>query len=141
MAHRGTALRRFRGRQQSVPVPEKFGPEKVLVSVWEKFGTGNFPGIWYWYRRIPRNFLLFGWYRYRYGKKLVSEKKYQYRYWKNKKLFSKEVPVPEKFGPGKKYRYWKTFWVPSHSGRQCHRLPICFLTSDLTNSETVAVTL
>ena len=25
--------------------------------------------------------------------------------------------------------------------RQCHRLPICFLTSDLTNRETVAATL
>ena len=30
------------------------------------------------------------------------------------------VPVPEKFGPGKKYRsrYRKKFWVPSHSVRQ-----------------------
>ena len=35
--------------------------------------------------------------------------------WSRKKV---PVPVPEKFGPGKKYRsrYRKKIWVPSHSG-------------------------
>ena len=52
--------------------------KKVPVSVPEKFGTGTgtFPGIWYRYRKIPRNFPLFGLYRYwyRYQKNLVLEK-------------------------------------------------------------------
>ena len=75
-------------------------PKKVLVSVQEKFGagTGTFPGI----------FLFLG------GKNLSRKKE--------------PIPVTEKFGPVKKYRYgyqknWsqkkvpvlEKFWVPSHS--------------------------
>ena len=76
-----------------VPVREKFGKKKVLEPVPEKFGPGKSTSIgtgtiWYWYRKIPGNFSLFGWYRYWYRNKLVQKKVL--------------VPVTEKFGPGKR---------------------------------------
>ena len=53
---------------------------------------------------VPGILLLLGWYRYRYRKKLVPEKSTGTgtgKIWPRKKV---PVPVPKKFGPGKKYR-------------------------------------
>ena len=65
---------------------------------------------------VPGILLLFGWYRYRYRKNLVPEKSTgtgTEKIWSRKKV---PVPVPKKFGPGKKYRYrYRKNLVPEKS--------------------------
>ena len=65
---------------------------------------------------VPGILLLFGWYRYRYRKNLVPEKSTGIgtgKIWSRKKV---PVPVPKKFGPGKKYRYrYRRKLVPEKS--------------------------
>ena len=82
-----------------------------------------------WYRKLPGNLVLVPENSQEFStfwvvpvsvrEKIGLGKKYQYRYWKNKKIVLERstgtgkiwsrkkvsVPVPEKFGPGKKYRY------------------------------------
>ena len=79
-------------------------PEKVPVSVPEQFGTGTgkFPGI----------FLFLG------GTDIGTGTNWSRKSTGtgNRNIWSrKKVTVPEKIGYGKKYRYRKNFWVPSHS--------------------------
>ena len=88
-----------------VPVPEKFGPWKKYVAVSVKFGTGTGKFPW---NLVPvpvnsREFSTF----WVVTEKIGPEKNTgSGKIWSRKKVL---VPVPEKIGSGKKYRYQQNY--------------------------------